>query len=107
MSNNVFVIQERTDGNGVPLFDLTSALEYGDLVPVLPAGPVSYTPGPMVRKLKEVLREYKDDDYLLLIGDTSAICAACAIVAMNNMGRYNILKWDRRSGCYIKQTIEL
>ena len=46
------------------------------------------------------LKNYTDDDYLLMMGDPSIIGVACAIVAQNNVGRFNVLKWDRQEAKY-------
>ena len=63
--------------------------------------------GPTVRRLTYKLRNFNDDDYLLLIGDPAAIGVACSIAAFNNRGRYSILKWDRQEGVYYPVDIDL
>ena len=35
-----------------------------------------------------------------MMGDPSIIGVACAIVAQNNVGRFNVLKWDRQEAKY-------
>ena len=62
---------------------------------------------PSVRRMKKILQDYKEEDYLLLIGDPAAIGVACSIAALYNRGRYKILKWDRQEGLYYPFDIDL
>lgn len=107
----VFITQEpmRRDQNGslVPIMDFRKALEYGDPVVCLSNPKIAFTPAPMVQALKKVLKDYTDDDYLIAVGDPSAIATAAAICARNNLGRFNLLKWDKVSHRYIKVEINL
>ena len=48
-----------------------------------------------------------DDDYLLLIGDPSIIGVACAVASDINMGRFKVLKWDRRREKYLPLEIDI
>jgi len=50
---------------------------------------------------------FNDDDYLLLIGDPSAIGIACAIAATNNRGQFKCLKWDKREYKYYPVEVNL
>ena len=50
--------------------------------------------------IKKILKNYCDDDFLLMMGDPSIIGVACAIVAEINLGRFNVLKWDRQEAKY-------
>ena len=56
---------------------------------------------------KSLLQDYKEGDYLLLIGDPAAIGVACSIAAFYNRGKYSILKWDRQEGLYYPVDINL
>lgn len=108
---NVFIVQEpmrrdRQSGQLVPIMDFRGVLEYGDPVVCLNSPKVAFTPGPMIRTLKDVLKDFTDDDYLVAVGDPSAIAAAAAIAARNNLGRFNMLKWDKDSHKYIKVAID-
>ena len=92
---NVYVIQE------VSKFNVISAQGFGTLVPVFEEGKqIMLSPAPAVRKAKNILKNFNDNDYLLLIGDPSMIGLACSIAADNNRGKYKVLKYDRRTYTY-------
>ena len=91
----VYVIQE------MPYKDVLSAEEYGDLKAVVDPGlQLLLSPNPITEKIKKVLKDFNDNDYLLLIGDPSIIGIACAVASDINMGRFKVLKWDRRREKY-------
>jgi len=102
MSENkgkVYVIQE------VAKFNVIPANEYGELVPLFEEGKqIMLSPAPAIRKAKEKLRNFSDDDFLLLIGDPSMIGLACAVASDNNRGKYKVLK---RSFKYFPIQIDL
>ena len=98
----VYVIQE------VSKFNVISAREYGDLIPIFEEGKqIMLSPGPAIRKAKMILKDFNDKDYLLLIGDPSMIGLACSVAAYNNRGKYNVLKYDRRTFTYYPIQIDL
>ena len=43
----------------------------------------------------------------LLIGDPSMIGLACSVAADNNRGKYNVLKYDRRTYTYYPIQIDI
>ena len=91
----VYVIQE------MPYRDILSAEEYGELVSIIEPGYQLYiSPKPIVEKVRVALKNFNDEDYLLLIGDPSIIGIACAIACDINMGKLKVLKWDRRRERY-------
>ena len=98
----VYVVQEVTGRN------IASARQYGDFEVLLPPKTnIMLSASPSVRRMKRILQDFKDEDYLLLIGDPAAIGVACSIAAFNNRGRYSILKWDRQEGVYYPVDIDL
>ena len=91
----VFVVQE------VPGRNILSAEKFGDLELLLPEGSqLVLSTGPTVRRLNH-------EDYLLLMGDPSAIGIACAIAATQNRGKFKCLKWDRREYKYYPIEVNL
>ena len=91
----VYVIQE------MPYKDIRSAEKYGELKPIVAPGlNIYFSPAPIVSKMRDVLKNFNDDDYLLLIGDPSIIGVACSVASDINMGRFKVLKWDRRREKY-------
>lgn len=102
MSGKVFVVQEVSGRN------ILSAEKYGELELLLPNNSqIVLSSGPTVRRLNQKLKNFSDDDYLLLMGDPSAIGIACAIASSNNRGRFKCLKWDKREFRYYPVEINL
>jgi hypothetical protein len=98
----VYVVQEVKGRN------ILSAQEFGELKLLLPEGSqVVLSSAPTVRKLKAKLKNFCDEDYLLLIGDPAAIGIACSIACDFNRGRYKCLKWDKIEATYYPIEIDL
>ena len=97
----VYVTQEVAGRNVIP------ARQYGELSVLLPQGDVVLSAGPTTRKLQRLLKDFGDNDYLLLMGDPVAIGLACAIACDVNRGRYKALKWDRQNHVYYPVEVEL
>ena len=98
----VYVIQENSK------FNIISAKRYGELVPVFEEGKqIMLSPAPAIKKLNYILKDFNDDDYLLLIGDPSIIGIACAMAASYNRGRFKCLKWDKREYKYYPIEVNL
>jgi len=98
----VYVIQE------VSKFNVISAREYGELIPIFEEGKqIMLSRGPAIRKAKMILKDFNDNDYLLLIGDPSMIGLACSVAGYNNRGKYKVLKYDRRTFTYYPIQIDL
>ena len=66
-----------------------------------------HSPGPLVMKLRTLLKNYTEDDYLLLSGDPAIIGVACSIVSDITNGKYNLLKWDKQERRYYPIEINL
>ena len=97
----VYILQEM--GKNV-----RSAEKFGDLKVCLPDNrQMVLSSGPLTFKLKQELKDFNDDDYLLLIGDPAIIAVAGAIASENNNGRFKVLKWDRNEMKYYDIEIDL
>lgn len=107
----VFIIQEPTmrdtDGKFTSIMDFRRVLEYGDPVVCLPSGRVSLTPAPTIDRLRDILKDFTDDDYIVPTGDPSAMFIAAMIVGEMNCGRCKILKWDKTARRYIRVDVDL
>jgi hypothetical protein len=98
----VFVVQE------MPNHDLAPAMKFGDMKVLLPSyTQIAFSTSPTIRSLRHKLRDFSDNDFLLLAGDPVAIGLACSIAAFYNSGRYTALKWDRREHLYIPVKIDI
>ena len=105
----VYVIQEvpGTKANA-PKINIMGAAKYGKFEFLLPEfSQIIFSPGPLVFKLRKLLKNYRPKDYLLLTGDPAIIGVACSIVSDITNGKYNLLKWDRQERSYYPININL
>lgn len=110
--STVYVVQnahrrDMATGALVPVHDLTPALRYGELRYLLPPGPVLLSTEHAVKALKQQLAEFTPDDYLLCIGDPSAIALVSMVASTVTAGRVKLLVWDKPSKAYIPVPIDL
>jgi len=105
----VYVIQEIAGTKaGNPKINIMGASHYGKFKFLLPEfSQIIFSPGPLVYKLRQGLREYKPDDYLLLTGDPAIIGVASSIVSDITNGKFNLLKWDKQERKYYPIEINL
>tara|TARA_R100001594_G_scaffold103261_1_gene137936 strand:- start:8110 stop:8469 length:360 start_codon:yes stop_codon:yes gene_type:complete len=105
----VYVIQELPGTNeGRPKFNIMGARQFGELKFLLPElSQIIFSPGPVVFKLRKLLKDFSTDDYLLLTGDPAIIGVACSIVSDITNGKYRLLKWDKQERQYYPIEINL
>ena len=93
---------------GKPRINIIGATNYGELKTLLPElSQIIFSPGPLIFKLRKLLKDFRPDDYLLLIGDPALIGVACSIVSDITNGKYNLLKWDKQERKYYPIKINL
>ena len=98
----VFLVQEN------PYINVLGAADYGDIVVLFESGrQIMFSPQPAIRALKRKLRDFDDNDYLLMMGDPAAMGICCCIAAEMNRGKFNILKWDKKQQRYYPVSINL
>ena len=109
MTKKVYVIQELPGTRlGTPKFNIMGASRYGDLVTLLPeSSQIIMSPGPLIFKLRKLLKNFTEDDYLLLTGDPAIIGVACSIVSEITNGKFSFLKWDRQEKMYYPIKVNL
>lgn len=100
----VYIVQQGSmrnpkTGEKTP-FDFTPAGDYGDIVFLLsptasPSGPES-----ICRELNDKLRDFTDQDFLVLTGNPALIGWSVAI-ASQYCKRVNLLQWSGRARRYI------
>ena len=66
-----------------------------------------FSPGPLIYKLRQGLKNYTSDDYLLITGDPAIIGVACSIVSDITGGKFKLLKWDKQERKYYPIEINL
>ena len=111
-SNNspiIYVIQEIPGTKaGTPRINIMSASKYGKFKFLLPEfSQIIFSPGPLIFKLRNLLKKYSTKDYLLLTGDPAIIGVACSIASDITNGKYNLLKWDKQENQYYPIAINL
>ena len=105
----VYVIQEIAGTrSGNPKINIMGASQYGDFKFLLPEfSQMIFSPGPLIYKLRQGLKNFRKRDYLLLTGDPAIIGVACSIVSDTTNGKYNLLKWDKQERKYYPIEINL
>ena len=98
----VYVIQEVPGTKeGRPKINILGATQYGEIKMLLKEdSQIIFSPGPIVFKLKKLLKDFSKDDYLLLTGDPAIIGVACSVVSDLTGGQYKLLKWDKQERQY-------
>ena len=105
----VYVIQEIPGTKeGRPKINIMGAQKYGEIKVLLrEASQIIFSPGPIIFSLREKLKNFTREDYLLLTGDPAIIGVACSVVSDMTNGKYNLLKWDRQEKMYYPIKINL
>ena len=105
----VYVIQEIPGTKtGNPKINIMGAAQYGTFNFLLPElSQIIFSPGPLIFKLRQGLKNFSKKDFLLLTGDPAIIGVACSIVSDITNGKYNLLKWDKQERQYYPIEINL
>ena len=105
----VYVIQHIAGTQaGKPKINIMGAQKYGEFKFLLPEfSQMIFSPGPLVFKLRQGLKNFTEKDYLLLTGDPAIIGVACSIVSDITNGKFNLLKWDKQEKKYYPIEINL
>ena len=106
---HVYVVQEIAGTReGRPKFNIMGAAEYGELKFLLDErSQMIFSPGPLIFKLKQLVKHFKPTDYLLLTGDPAIIGVVCCLISDITNGKFNLLKWDRQEKKYYPIEINL
>ena len=110
MSERIVYVIQHVAGTqaGNPKINIIGAQKYGNFKFLLPEfSQMIFSPGPLVYKLRQGLKNFKKDDHLLLTGDPALIGVACSIVSDITNGKYNLLKWDKQERKYYPIAINL
>ena len=107
--STVYVLQEIPGTRfGNPKINIVGAAEYGEIKFLLPElSQIMWSPGPLIFKLRNLLKNYTPNDYLLLVGDPAIIGVACSIVSDITNGKYKLIKWDKQERRYYPIEINL
>ena len=105
----VYVLQELPGTKaGTPKINIMSASKYGKFKFLLPEfSQIIFSPGPLIYKLRQGLKNFTTEDYLLLTGDPAIIVVAGSILNEITNGKYSLLKWDKQDRIYYSIKINL
>ena len=105
----VYVIQEIPGTReGRPKINIMGAQKYGDIKVLLnEVWQIIFSPGPVIFSLRQKLKNFCEEAYILLTGDPAIIGVACSVVSDITSGKYNLLKWDRQERMYYPIKINL
>ena len=105
----VYVVQEIPGTKeGRPKINIMGAQKYGDIKVLLKEdSQIIFSPDPVIFSLRNKLKNFTKEDYLLLTGDPAIIGVACSVVSDITNGNYNLLKWDRQEKMYYPIKINL
>lgn len=94
-SSIVYAVERRPDK------DLTPASKFGEIVYLVEIRKGDRKLTPQIELgMWDKLKDFRDEDYLLLVGDPVLIGTATALASEANKGRVQFLKWDRESKTY-------
>ena len=92
--------RDHQTGELVPKFDYGPAEDFGPVEFLLNDSARPFVLAPIIQELQEKLRDFGDQDYLLLTGNPTLLGLAFAIAADANGGNLRVLQWHGRSGTY-------
>ena len=110
MSERIVYLVQDVPGTqaGTPKINIIGATKYGEVRSLLPElSQIIFSPGPLIFKLRKLLKDYKPTDYVLLTGDPAIIGVACSIISELTNGKFNLLKWDKQEKRYYPIEINL
>lgn len=85
----------------VPSINLEPASSFGEIVVMLPPNANRLHINPLIAALREQMKDYTEEDYVVAVGDPSLIAAVSCIAVRKTGGLLRILKWDRQTSSYI------
>ena len=93
---------------GQPKYNIMGAQKYGEITVMLPArAQMIFSPGPLIFQIRDKLKNFTEEDYLLLYGDPALIGVVCAVASDITNGKFKVLKWDRIQSSYFPIEINL
>ena len=99
--SKVYVVCEPVSKDGTGKMDFSPAMEYGELEVLLAHSQSLLAPVPTIRRLREKLETFSDEDYLLPVGDPVLMSTVAMVASYFNHGRVKFLKWDRIQRKYL------
>ena len=98
----VYITQESGGRSFLP------ARKFGKLVALLPnEAQVVLSAAPTIRKLRRGLKDFTQEDFLLLSGDPLIMGLAIWIALDNSQGKCSFLKWDKIERDYYDVDVDI
>lgn len=86
--------------------DFTAAQEFGEFVYLSNGLIHKYATNRHTERFKELLKDSKADDYLLLTS-VSVLNVIAAVIMMSLHGKLNLLLYNPKDSCYVHRVIKL
>lgn len=116
-TSTVYFVQEplkrdRATGNVISRFNLSDVERYGRVVFLFAWGElkderVLMDTAALLDRLREKLKDYRDGDWIVPVGNPALIGLVTLVAADVNEGRVHMLDWIRDRGCYREVTIDM
>lgn len=100
------IVRRLEDGRLRPVFDFTQAATFGNLKEIIEEFDDLLFTEHTSAKIAAALANFKEGDYLLAVGDPTAI-ALCAGVLFRSHSSIRMLKWDRKTKRYIELELKI
>jgi|TARA_Y100000114_G_scaffold121456_1_gene116642 hypothetical protein len=110
MSESIVYVTQEIAGTkaGNPKINIMGASKYGKFKFLLPEfSQMIFSPGPLIYKLRQGLKNYTEKDYMLLTGDPAIIFVAGIIASDQTNGKVNLLKWDKQERKYYPISVNI
>lgn len=91
----------------LPSINLDPAKIFGEVVVMLPPNANRLHINPLIVALRDQMKEFTENDYIVAVGDPSLIAAASCIAVRKTGGLLRILKWDRQTSAYIPVEVNI
>ncbi len=100
--------RDRSTGTFVPAVNISPASEHGEVRVLMPPDASFFATADLVTQLRTGLRDYDFErgDSVIALGDPAIIAVAGAILTERSRS-FNILRWDKNIGRYVKIKIAL
>jgi len=84
--------------------DMSKAEKFGELKDVFSSTGRTFNGEVLIEHARHVLSKAKEGDYLLIVGDP-ALCGICMVAMADQLGTFDILRWDRDNFQYLASTL--
>jgi hypothetical protein len=85
--------------------DYSAAEEFGEIKVIYSSINRDYDPESAIKHARRTLRDYEENDFLLMSGDP-ALCAICVCVVAEKFGVCKVLSWSRDTLNYTQKVLD-